>query len=334
MTTDVLVVVPCLNEAANIETLLESLLQQTSGGDNLICVVDGGSTDGTIELIKARSVQDNRVRYLNNPGKIQSAAVNLAVKTYGANFTYFIRIDAHAQYPDDFLSTLVKEAQTTGADSVTVAMNTIGLSPKQQAIAVAQNSILGNGGAAHRLTGKTGRWVDHAHHALMKVELFEAVGGYDESFSHNEDAELDFRLGLAGGTIWLTGSTRIDYFPRSTFSALALQYFKFGAGRLRTLFKHRLRPKLRQLIPMVIIPSCLFAALSVYSSLAAVPALFWLVGTIGVGIVTALTAPEVKSVRSGLWVVTALLVLQLSWSLGACKTIINEAKAKVSPVLR
>ena len=43
--------------------------------------------------------------------------------------------------------------------------------------------------------GAEGHWADHGHHALMRISAFRAVGGYDESFSHNEDAELDYRLG-------------------------------------------------------------------------------------------------------------------------------------------
>ena len=32
----------------------------------------------------------------------------------------------------------------------------------------------------------------------MRIAAFRGVGGYDESFSHNEDAELDYRLRQAG----------------------------------------------------------------------------------------------------------------------------------------
>ena len=32
----------------------------------------------------------------------------------------------------------------------------------------------------------------------MRIAAFSDVGGYDESFSHNEDAELDHRLNVAG----------------------------------------------------------------------------------------------------------------------------------------
>ena len=49
----------------------------------------------------------------------------------------------------------------------------------------------------------------------MRIAAFRAVGGYDESFSHNEDAELDLRLTREGGRIWLTDKVRIGYHPRA-----------------------------------------------------------------------------------------------------------------------
>ena len=86
-----------------------------------------------------------------------------------------------------------RRSDRTKADSVVVSMNAEGSACLQRAAAAAQNSLLGNGGSSHRIRSD-GRWVDHGHHALMTTAAFKAVGGYDEAFSHNEDAELDVRL--------------------------------------------------------------------------------------------------------------------------------------------
>ncbi|MDP6946373.1 MAG: glycosyltransferase, partial [Myxococcota bacterium] len=52
------VVVPTLNEAPCIGTVLEGLLDQ-AGVDELL-VVDGGSTDGTVEIVEALDVDADR----------------------------------------------------------------------------------------------------------------------------------------------------------------------------------------------------------------------------------------------------------------------------------
>jgi hypothetical protein len=87
-------------------------------------------------------------------------------------------------------------------------MHTAGHTCFERAAAAEQNSILGNGSAAHRNeTG--GRWVEHGHHALMTINAFRAVGGYDETFTHNEDAKLDARLKVEGFHIYLSAETPV-----------------------------------------------------------------------------------------------------------------------------
>jgi succinoglycan biosynthesis protein ExoA len=139
----------------------------------------------------------------------------------------------------------------TGVESVVVPMVTSGERGFQRAVAAAQNSLIGNGGSAHRRKSES-KFVDHGHHAAFTRSSFLRVGGYDETFSHNEDAEYDHRVALAGGRIWLCGEALLSYFPRRDPWGLAKQYFFHGAGRARTLLTHRMRPHLRQLIPLAI----------------------------------------------------------------------------------
>ena len=120
---------------------------------------------------------------------------------------FLIRVDAHASYPARYCETLLHVQARTQADSVVVGMHTAGSTCFQRAAAAAQNSILGNGGSAHR-TEIADRWVDHGHHALMTIDAFDAIGGYDETFSHNEDVELDARLIERGFHIYLTGEAK------------------------------------------------------------------------------------------------------------------------------
>src|SRR5690606_34917101 len=133
------------------------------------------------------------------------------VERFGNGAEWLLRLDAHSAYPADYGDLLLAEARRMEADSVVVSMHAEGDGFLQRVIAEAQNSRIGNGGSAHRLAGQ-GAWVEHGHHALMRIRAFRAVGGYDESFSHNEDAELDRRLIAAGHRIWLTGRTRLIYF--------------------------------------------------------------------------------------------------------------------------
>ncbi len=120
-----LIVIPCLNEAKTIEGLLVKFTGAMQGRLFRIVVADGGSTDGTRNIVSAFAATDDRVTLLANPKRIQSAGINLAVATFGEDFDYLIRIDAHGDYPDDYCQRLIEDADRTGADSVVVAMDTV-----------------------------------------------------------------------------------------------------------------------------------------------------------------------------------------------------------------
>lgn len=306
-----LIVIPCLNEAAHIGGLLQRLRPAAARLGARIVVADGGSTDGTQGIVEELAAEDPRVILIANPKRIQSAAINLAVATFGDDADYLIRIDAHGGYPADYCDRLVEEAQATGADSVVVSMLTSGTGAVQRAVAAAQNSRLGTGGSKHRHMS-AGEWVDHGHHALMRIAAFRAVGGYDESFSHNEDAELDHRLRLAGYRIWMSGKTQMVYYPRSTLKSLFFQYLGYGRGRARNVLKHRMMPKLRQMIPLLVFPVVLMALLSPIFVLAAVPFLVWAGVCLGYGIRTAISQRNPAIALAGV----SVMVMHLGWSMG------------------
>lgn len=309
--TSILIVIPCLNEADHIGGLLDQLRPAAARLGGRIVVVDGGSTDGTQAIVEKILAKDARVVLLANPKRLQSAAINLAVATLGEGADYLIRIDAHGGYPDDYCERLVEEALATGADSVVVSMLTAGTGAVQKAVAAAQNSKLGTGGSKHRHMSE-GEWVDHGHHALMRIAAFRHVGGYDESFSHNEDAELDYRLRQAGYRIWMSGRTQMVYYPRSTLKSLYFQYLGYGRGRARNVLKHRMVPKVRQMIPLLVAPVVLLALLSFVHWIAAVPFLLWMTVCLGYGLVTALRQRNASIALAGV----SAMVMHSGWSVG------------------
>jgi succinoglycan biosynthesis protein ExoA len=317
MTTRTIIVVPTLNEARHIGHLLDALLVEAEALDARIIVADGGSSDGTTDIVARHSLTSQRILLLHNHQRIQSAAINLAVETFGHGAEYLIRIDAHGAYPADYCRKLVAEADERKVGSIVVPMTTVGVAPFQRAVATAQNSAIGTGGSAHR-TGKGQGPVDHGHHALMRVDAFVAVGGYDQSFRFNEDAELDHRLRQAGHTIWLTDRTGMTYYPRSTAAGLFRQYFGYGGGRARNILKHRMRPRLRQMVPLAILPVVLLAGLSIWHWGFLVPLAIWGLACVALGIHAAqkhYPQQEMPIALSPL-VGLAAMIMHLAWSSG------------------
>lgn len=323
----VLVVIPCLNEASHIEALISAMREQLSDLDVRIIIADGGSIDGTRDIVKRVSDASNgRIVLLDNPKKLQSAAVNLAVQRFGDACKYVIRIDAHGSYPANYCLQLLTEAEQKNADAVVVSMVTVGTNTISSAAAAVQNSRLGNGGSKHRTQSK-GQWIDHGHHALMRISAFNAVGGYDELFSHNEDAELDYRLGAQGYRIWLTAKTNMTYYPRSSLSALFRQYLNYGKGRARNLLKHKVWPKARQSVPLLVFPAVAFVGLQpVLGIVSVLPAVIWISVCVGYGLALSIKTSQPKLILAGV----SAIVMHFAWSLGFWLQLVSRQREGIS----
>jgi succinoglycan biosynthesis protein ExoA len=324
-----LVVIPTLNEAATIEGLLTDLLADLSEQDDVTCiVVDGGSADATRELVTKVGDRNPRVILIDNPRRIQSAGINLAVSLYGRDMDVLIRCDAHAVYPRRLISKLIAALGVTGADSIVVPMDSVGYDGISSAIAWVSDTLLGSGGSRHR-GGRRSGFVDHGHHAAFKMERFRALGGYDETFTHNEDAEYDCRLRKAGGTIYMDASLRVQYRPRQSLWALARQYRRYGLGRSGTVLRHPESLRLRQLaVPsaMVAIAACLGAAV-VFPWALLVPGAYGLV-ILGTSVLMALR----KRSAFGLVTGPAAVVMHVSWAFGFIQGLLTRRPA-ATPML-
>lgn len=318
------IVIPTLNEASYIERAIRSLVPAGVGYE--ILVVDGGSTDGTREIVSRLAGEIDGLRLVDNPKRIQASAMNLAARVADERAKVFVKADAHCSYPPGFVVGIVDAMARTGAQSVVVPMRTIGRDTcLQVAAAAAQNSLLGNGGSAHRGRAVSG-WVEHGHHAGFDRETFLRLGGYDESFSTNEDAEFDVRLVASGGKIWMLSEATIDYFPRKTVSALARQYFNHGRGRGMTVLKHRTLPRVRQLAPVAALAGCaaglgLSALNSVFLALPA---------TYAGGCITAGLIIGRQYGRCGCMAGLAAMVMHLSWGAGFLTSIAKAVPSALS----
>lgn len=310
----VLTVIPTLNEARHIETCIRTLMQ---GSPLLrlipVTVADGGSTDDTVAIVTRLMAEFPNLRVLENPKRLQSAAINLAVDVHATPRTrWLVRCDAHSVYPPNFILHVIESLQSTGAASVVIPMDAVGEGCFEKANAWIADTLLGSGGALHR-GGRKSRYVDHGHHAGFDIVWFRSTGGYDETFSHNEDAEYDHRVSRAGGKIWLDADIRINYVPRSTVKALARQYFRYGQGRARNARKHNGRLKLRQVAPLFILAACLTGLVAGFFQ--------WQAFMLPAGYLSVLTGASVSiaikhSSLCGLFSGVAAGTMHLAWATG------------------
>jgi glycosyltransferase involved in cell wall biosynthesis len=239
------VILPTLNERAFIRDCLDSLVAQDFTDVLEILVVDGGSTDGTRDIVACFGAP---VRIVDNPRVTAAAALNIGLAE--AKGVIVVRADAHTLYARDYVRRCVEVLEETGAANVGGRMRPVGTTSFGRAVAAVTSSPLGVGpGKFHYADERVD--VDTVYLGTFRRELLEQLGGWDESNLQwgAEDHELNLRITEAGGRIVLDPSIGSWYFPRETPRALARQYFNYGIGKASTLAKHRALPSWRPLVP-------------------------------------------------------------------------------------
>lgn len=279
------IVIPCLNEEASLPECLDSILSQDYPRDKLeILIADGGSSDDTLGVIEryAASNPAATIRVVKNPDRIQAAGCNRAIAESRGDV--IVRMDAHARYQRDYVTSCVNELAKTGAEIVGGAQRAVWRTPFQRAMVAALESPLAMGGAAYRNPSSEG-FVDTVWLGAFRRDAFEHVGLYDPSAVTNEDAELNHRVIRAGGKVFLSRNIVAYYYPRESLRALARQYFRYGMGRARTSLKHRSLQSPRPIAPLLLVIALLAVAFASPFSSAAEASLA-LLGSIYLGIVS------------------------------------------------
>ncbi|MBI2392738.1 MAG: glycosyltransferase family 2 protein [Deltaproteobacteria bacterium] len=254
------IAVPCLNEERYVEACLAALRAQDYPAERLeILVADGGSTDRTREILQTIVREDPRVRVVDNPGRIQAAGLNEAIRR--ARGDVVIRADVHADYAPDYVRRCVEVLDETGAWNVGGAARPRAKGPFQAAVCAALKSPLSFGGSKYRDERNEG-WVESVFPGAFRREVFEEVGLFDPKAITNEDAEINQRIWAHGGRVWLSPKIVVHYYPRDSFGGLARQYFKYGVGRARTLLKHGRFLSVRPAVPFLALTGELVLAIA------------------------------------------------------------------------
>ena len=240
------VILPALNEEAHLEDAVHSILSQDYQGKIEVILAVGPSHDRTLEIAQSISRRDSRVVLVENPSGRTAAGLNLALNK--SQSPVVVRVDGHAQIPNDYLRLIVEILNKTGAVNVGGVMAAVGTTPFERAVAGAMRSPLGVGASRFHTGGEAGV-VDTVYLGAFRREALVAIGGFDERFTRAQDWELNFRLREKGGIVYFDPRLHVTYRPRSTVRALAKQYFEYGRWRRVVSRRHSGTINYRYLAP-------------------------------------------------------------------------------------
>ena len=242
----VAVVIPAKNAEETLEKAFVSVLNQKTEEQIEVCIAVAPSEDSTLDVAKRIEIDNENVTLVENPSGKTPAGLNLAIKNTQA--PVIVRLDAHAELEEEYISTALETLKKTGAANVGGRQNPVGTTPFEKAVGIAISSRFGAGDARFRTGGEEGE-VDTVYLGVFDRNSIENVGLFDESLIRNQDAELNWRLRETGKKIWFQPELIASYKPRSTLKELAKQYYDYGKWRRHVVSIHPRSIKLRQLIP-------------------------------------------------------------------------------------
>jgi glycosyltransferase involved in cell wall biosynthesis len=204
-----------LNAADHVAGFLDSIAAQTRAPDEIV-LVDGGSTDGTLERLHATE----GVTVLHEPGANISRGRNLAI-AHAAHEAIAVA-DADCSYGPGWLAALAAPLEA-GAD---VAMGFT--EPVFDTFLGACAASLGLPLSADEIDAAT--FMPSARSVAFRREALEAVGGYPEWLAIGEDMWVNHRWRERGMDMRFAPDAVARWIPRATLADTWRQYFRYARG--------------------------------------------------------------------------------------------------------
>jgi glycosyltransferase involved in cell wall biosynthesis len=240
------VLIPVLDEERHLRTAAAAMQRQQFDGLLEFLFVDGRSTDASRAILEELAAADPRIRVLDNPARRTAAGLNVALRA--ARGRYIARMDAHSVYPERYLQRGVDRLERGDDDGVvwvTGPQLPVGDGPWSERVVLALTSWIGRGGEADKWPGAVDG--DAQDEFPLTTSVFTGVwrradvdrlGGWDEGWPVNQDAEMAARILTTGGRIVCRPDMGAQYVPRDSPRALARQYGRYGFYRAKTFLRH------------------------------------------------------------------------------------------------
>jgi succinoglycan biosynthesis protein ExoA len=226
------------NEEAYAERALRSVLDQDLPADRMrIWIVDGGSTDGTVDVLRRVAGDDPRVELIaDGVRRNLPEALNVALER--ADGELAAKIDAHGWAEPDYLRRCA-EALASDPRLGCVGGRPVqeGETPFARALVLARGSKVGVGASEYAGDTEVGE-VETVQCGVYRRAALDDVGFFDAELNYGEDEELNLRVRQGGWRIVLDTRIRFHYIARPTWKAAYRQYRNYGQARVGVVRKH------------------------------------------------------------------------------------------------
>ena len=308
----VTVAVVLLNEYRFVRECLDSILNQDYPSELVeIIIVDGGSIDGTVQIVREYEKKHFNIKIIEAPGCSYPRGLNISLKQAKGEIWTFL--DGHARVQKDYLSRSIinlfeMEAACSGGIIETASEGYVGKS-----ISYILSSPFGAGNSKFRYSSKAG-FVDTIPYGVYRKKNIDEIGYFNESFLRSADLDLNNRIRKRGGKFYLAPNIKTTYFSRKTLLGMMSQAYKNGFPLSRTI--HAIR--FRHAVPMIFVSSIIATIIAIpfFSS-----AIFLLLGIIGIYFFADILFSSIISIRTKIIFFPMLIItfpiLHFSYGLGS-----------------
>ena len=252
------IIIPTLNEENYIALCIESILSSDIDKNIIeVLIIDGLSSDKTIEIVKKYQEKYSFIKLFTNEKKIIPTAMNIGIQN--AIGQYIIRIDAHSIYPKDYFTKLLYWSKKLDADNVGgVCMTDVKNSnPKTESIKAVFSHRLGVGGGEYRNEINEPKESNSIPFGCFKTETLLKFGVFDERLERGEDLEINRRILDNGGKVYLVPDVSFTYFAKESLQALMKKSYETGKWIVFSAYltKNIKALHLRHFIPLIFVLS-------------------------------------------------------------------------------
>ena len=233
-------IVTVKNEAKTISSLLDSLAAQTCVPAEIV-IVDGGSTDGTLEILSAYTSR-LPLKIISQPGANISQGRNAAIQA--ATGDIICSTDAGVRLDTNWVEELVKPFGERDSSSFSV---------HPSSFEVVSGFFLPNphGAFETALAATTlpaladirpDQFQPSSRSIAFRKAAWETVHGYPEWLDYCEDLVFDFALRDAGFRFAFAPRAIAHFRPRENLRTFFKQYYRYarGDGKANLFFKRHL----------------------------------------------------------------------------------------------
>lgn len=208
------------NEERTIKVLLESIARQTRFPDEIV-IVDGGSTDSTVEIIKSYINHFPNIRLIVSQGTNIATGRNIAIKN--ATYDIIVSTDCGCKLSQKWFENIVKPFEKT--PEVDVVSGVYLPWYENEFEEIASYLFFPN---VNKLTSES--FLPSGRSIAFKKSIWEKVGGYPEWLNTAEDTFFDLNLRKIGAKFALAKDAIVYWRVRSSWAAIFKQFYNYAKG--------------------------------------------------------------------------------------------------------